>query len=518
MAASTASRGTRPQLVLISAVLGASLAYVGASIVNVALPTLQRVLGADATQLQWIVSGYNLAIAALLLSAGAFADRFGHYRTFRAGLVTYAMASAICACATRPEMLIAGRLLQGIAAALLVPSSLGLVTTNHEPADRAHAVSLWSSFSAVGAGMGPLVGGMLIDNAAWPFVFWMNLPVVAVAWWLLTRAAPVAAVVNRAHTPFHWRSASLAILALGSGTYALIESAAKGLTDPWCAGMAAASIICAWRFVRYQQHPDAALIPISVFRSRNFTMANVATFLAYCAIGGGFYVMMLTWIDVQGYSATAAGAITLPFMLMTAGLAQPVGRIVRRFGPKLPLALGMSLLGLGFLTWIPAEVGTSFWLGYMPGVVLTATGIGLFVGPVTSVVVGDVDVSLSGVASGINSAVARSATLLSVAALGAVHFASFDNAAQLLIADIDLTPATTAALHAELIHLTAAEIPAHVPTATRLLIESALDQAFLHATRKVAFLAGSLAIAAALIAFIFIGGTRSASHEHETRI
>ena len=490
----------RPTPVLVAAILGASLGFVGASVVNVALPTFQTALGADATDLQWVVSAYNLAIAALLLGAGAWSDRFGHVRTFRIGLVLYTAASIACGAATDPSVMICGRVAQGVGAALLVPSSLGLVNTMYPADARGHAVAVWSSFSAVGAGMGPFLGGFLIDVVSWRFIFWMNVPVAVAAAWLVMNVPP-----SRPHETdadaFDWPGAAYSVIALGLLTFSAIETSQLGLGHPLVVAAFGAAIFSAWRFVRRERRAAAPMIPLALFRSREFSAANAVTFLAYCTIGGGFYVMMLTWIQIQGYSALVAGTIALPFMLMTAAFAHPVATIVRRLGARLPLTAGLVLLGTGFLSWVRPDVGTSFWSGYFPGVISTAIGIALIVGPVTYVVVGAVDVRYSATASGINSAVARTATLLSIAVLGAVHFQVFETQASRAIDQLGLAREAAGALRGELINMAAARIPETLDPDMRDTVRSLLDAAFLAGTRSVVAIAGALALAAAVIAF-----------------
>ena len=483
---------------------GASLGFIGASVVNVALPTFQLELGADATDIQWIVSGYNLAIASLLLSAGAFSDRFGHRKTFYFGLLCYTGASIVCGAATNPDLMITARVVQGFAAALLVPSSLGLVNSAYPAASRGRAVGLWSSFSAVGAGLGPLIGGLMIEYASWRYLFWMNVPIALAAWWLLATSHAVKDTAHRDH-PFDWTGAACSVATLGVLTFAAIETSVLGITHPLILAGFTLAVAGAWLFIRTQSRSPAPLLPLGMFRSRDFSAVNLATFLAYCTIGGGFYVMMLTWIQIQGYSPLAAGAITVPFMLFTGGLAHAIGHLVARIGPRIPLTAGMLLLAGGFLSWTLPAIGTSFWIGYLPGVLATALGIALIVGPVTTVVMGTVELKQSGTASGVNSAVARSAILLSVAVLGAIHYGVFERAATAALDAMRLDPELAAYLHAELINMAAIEIPASVAPATRSAVGVVIDTAFLRAARVVMMIASVLALAGAYVVYRWVG-------------
>lgn len=486
--------------VLIAAICGASLGFIGASVVNVALPTFQSQLGADATDIQWIVSAYNLAIASLLLGAGAFSDRFGHRRTFRFGLLCYTAASILCGAASDPDLMIAARTAQGFAAALLVPSSLGLVSSAYPAGQRGRAVGLWSSFSAVGAGLGPLIGGLMIGYASWRFMFWLNVPIAIAAWYLLTTSHAVDDVSHR-DQPFDWLGAAYSVATLGLFTFAAIETSVLGISHPLILTGFALAAAGALLFIRTQAIGPAPLMPLSLFHSRDFRAVNLATFLTYCTIGGGFYVMMLTWIQIQGYSPLAAGAITLPFMLCTAGLAHTVGRLVARFGPRVPLTVGMTLLSCGFFSWTLPAMGTPFWLGYLPGVLATALGIALIVGPVTTVVVGTVGLERSGIASGVNSAIARSAILLSVAVLGAIHYGVFEHAATAQFAAMDLDPALVSYLQREMINMAAIDVPGRFDAATRTGVHGVIDTAFLNAARLIMLIAGVLALAGAFVVY-----------------
>lgn len=505
---STCADPVERRRVLVAAILGASLGFIGASIVNVALPTFQSALGADATQIQWIVSGYNLSIAALLLSAGAFSDRIGHALTFKLGLAILVIASVTCGSAVTPTTMIIGRIVQGLAAALLVPSSLGLVNTTYPAETRGTAVGLWSSFSAVGAGIGPFFGGLLIEYLSWRYLFWMNVPIVILAWFLLERAN-----VSKPRTPprnaFDHIGAISSVLTLGFLTYAAIATSKFGITDPIVLSTFVAACIAGGAFIQRQRTTANPLLPLNLFHSRDFAAANIVTFLSYCTIGGGFYVMMLTWIQVQAYSPLAAGAITLPFMILTALLAHPVASIVRRFGAKIPLSLGTACLGVGFVSWAFPAVGTSFWLGYLPGVIITAIGIAMLVGPVTTVVVGAVPLSQSGLASGVNSAIARSAVLLSVAIMGAIHYAIFEYLMLIGLSEMTLDASANAAMRSELIKMAAASIPRTLSTLEQIALRELIDLSFLRASSRVMLIAGALSLLAAIIAFGFVGNSRA---------
>ncbi|MFT4564758.1 MAG: hypothetical protein ACI9BW_004528 [Gammaproteobacteria bacterium] len=395
-----------------------------------------------------------------------------------------------------------GRALQGLSSALLVPSSLGLVNTAYPIEERGRAVGLWSSYSAVAGGVGPLIAGVLLAITSWRYLFWINVPMVVLVWYLLGRSTVLG---HETHSrQFDWHGAGYSILTLGLLTFAAIQSSTLGITHPIVLSLFGAAAVLAHQFLRRQKSAENPLIPPGIFRSRNFMAANVVTFLAYSSIGGGFYVMMLTWIQIQGYSPLAAGTITLPFMLFTAGFAHPIARLVRRIGARLPLSIGVMLLGVGFVIFAIPDVGTSFWLGYFPGVIASAAGIALLVAPVTTVIMGSVDPSQSGIASGINSAIARSAILLSVAVLGAIHITQFEQAAIAGLAALDLPAALANHMHSELINVAAAEIPSSATPEVREAIRNVIVDAFMSAARVAILIAAALSLCGGIIAFFAI--------------
>ena len=513
---------TLPAPFLTAAIVGAGLGFLGASVVNVALPTFQVELGASASQIQWIVSAYNLAIAALLLSAGAFSDRYGHLGVFRFGLATYGIASVICAVTTTADILIAARALQGLAAAVLIPSSIGLVNTTYPAHARAHAVGLWSNFSALGGGLGPLFGGTMIALLSWRWMFWVNLPLVCFAWWQLQRGTKFVAGGTAADTvrtdSFDWQGAIYSIVALGFATVAIIGSARLGVSHPKTLGFMAVAVLFAILFLYSQSIHKTPIVPLSLFRSQNFVAANIVTFLTYSTIGGGFYIMMLHWIQIEHYSTLAAGALTLPFLMCTAGLAHPVSRLTRRIGAKLPMTAGASGLGLGFASFAAASPDVSFWIAYFPGILLSAVGITLLVAPVTMVVMGEVSLNQSGLASGINSAVARSAILLSVATLGAIHYTTFFDHAAAALAELALDPADRAFARGELINMAAAKLPANIDIASAQALRAAIEDSFVHAVRLTMLIAAGLSLLAALVAFILIEQPRHADVQQDDSV
>lgn len=492
---------------LLAAILGAGLGFLGASVVNVALPTFQTELNADATDIQWIVSAFNLALAGLLLNAGAISDRRGHLATFRLGLLVYAGASVICATAKSPDVLIFGRAVQGLGSALLIPSSLGLVNTAHEAHERGRAVGLWSSYSAVVGGTAPLIAGILLAIASWRYLFWINIPIAILVWRLLD-SSHVQLPKRPPSKVFDWYGALFSLLTLGLLTFAAIESSALGLHSAVVWFSLFMGLAAAYLFIRSQRQVPHPLMPLEMFHSPTFAAANVVTFLAYSCMGGGFYVMMLTWIQIQGYSPLAAGTITLPFMFCTATLAHPVAKLIRRIGPRLPLAGGVMSLGCGFMSFSFAEVGTSFVSGYLTGIILTAIGIASVVASLTTAIMSSVEVSQSGTASGINSATARTAILFSVGILGAIHIAQFESRASIGLDALNLEPTLESQMYRELPRMAAAEIPTNIDANIQNAIHKVIEYSFMDATHVVTRIAGTLAILGALIAFVGIGTTR----------
>lgn len=400
--------------VLPATILGSSLSFIDGSVVNVALPAIGRGLGAGLATMQWVVNGYMLTLASLILIGGAAGDRFGRRRMFVAGLVGFAAASAACGLAPSATWLVAARLAQGAAGALLMPASLALVGAAYGGDARGPAIGTWAAAGALTTALGPVLGGWLVDGIGWRAIFFINLPVAAAAL-LLALKLPADGATERSE-PLDGAGALLAVAALGLLSYGLI-ALGDGTRVAGLVAIAAA-LPAAWLLLRTERRAAAPMMPLSLFRDRDFAGANGLTLLLYAALTGALFLLPFNLIEVHGYSATAAGAAFLPFSAIMGLGSRWAGGLVERFGARPPLVAGPLTTAAGFVVLGLSGGDPNYWTGYLPGLVLVGVGMTLSVAPLTTTVLDAAPADKSGTASGINNAAARAAGLVAVAALG----------------------------------------------------------------------------------------------------
>ena len=483
--------------VLATAVLGSSLAFVDGTVVNVALPALQQDLGATVAGVQWVVEAYGLFLAALLLVGGALGDRFGRRRVYAIGIGIFAAASAACGLAADVGQLVAARAAQGVGAALLVPGSLALLSASFPERERGRAIGTWSAFSAMAMALGPVVGGWLIEHLSWRWAFFVNLPVAVVVLAMLFRYVPES---RDADAPGHldWLGAALATAGLGGVVYGLVESV-------YAAIVAGAAALLA--FVAVERRSQAPMVPPALFRSRSFTGANLLTLFLYGALGGLLFFLPLVLIQVHGYSATAAGAAGLPFVLVVSVLSRWSGGLIDRVGPKLPLVAGPLLTAAGFALFALPGVEGRYWSTFFPAMLVLGLGMAVAVAPLTTTVMNAVDVRHAGTASGINHAVSRAAGLLAIALMSVLVVLVFDREMDRRLAATAIPPEVREALDAQRSRLAAIAPPASAGAADQVAIRRTVAAAFVSAFRSVALVAAGLALASAVTAAALIDGT-----------
>ncbi|CAM3007214.1 MFS transporter [Prescottella defluvii] len=391
-------------------VLGSSLAMLDGTVVNVALPRIAEDLGAEVTGLQWVLSGYTLTLASLILVGGALGDRLGRRRVFVWGTVWFAIASGLCALAPNVTILVVARLLQGVGAALLTPGSLAIISASFDDEDQGAAIGLWSGLGGVAAAIGPLLGGWLVEIAGWRSVFLINLPLAVAVVWVSVRHVPET---RDPHPParLDLPGTMLAALGLGAGTYGLIEQSA------WAAAAGVGLLV---GFVVVERRSRYALVPGSLFASRVFVAANLVTLAVYAALGGVFFLLLLQLQIVSGYSPLAAGIASLPITILMLLLSSRAGRWAQVHGPRIPMTVGPLLGASGLLLMLRIGPGASYLTQVLPAVVVFGLGLSALVAPLTAAVLGSVSSNQAGIASGVNNAVARTSQLLAVAALPAL--------------------------------------------------------------------------------------------------
>jgi EmrB/QacA subfamily drug resistance transporter len=487
----------RKRWVLAASILGSSLAFIDGTVVNVALPAIQRSLAASAYQAQWVVESYALLLAALLLLGGALSDRLGRRRVFIAGVLLFAAGSAACARAASVGQLIAARALQGAGAALLVPGSMALISAHFPESERGRAFGLWTGISGITSAVGPLVGGWLVDQVSWRWAFAVNLPVaaavVAIAWWRVPESAPVGA------RRLDLGGAAFATLALGGAAYAFTEAPTRGWTAPAVLAALALAAVAVPAFVAVERRHPAPMVPLGLLRNRTFAGANALTLLLYAGLGGGLYFLPLNLVQVQGYSATAAGAALLPFILILFVLSRWAGSLVERHGARGPLVVGPLIAAAGFaLLALPGSAAT-YWTGFLPGVAVLGLGMAITIAPLTTTVMNAVDVPSAGVASGVNNAVSRVAGLLAVAVFGWVMGGVFGPALLQGLRDAALAPAVLDAAWAQRDRLAALRLEGVEP-ATQQAVQAAVQHAFVAGFRWIMAASATLAVLGAVIA------------------
>jgi EmrB/QacA subfamily drug resistance transporter len=407
------------RLVLVTAILGTFVAFLDMSVVNVALPAIRRSLGGGIAAQQWIVDAYLLTLSALMLIAGSLSDLYGRRRVFAAGLFGFGLASLLCAFAPGPTFLIVARGLQGIAGALLVPSSLALIMSSFTGEAQAHAIGTWTAWTAISFLVGPLLGGVLVD-ASWRWVFAINVAPITVTLLILAR-------LPRDHAPASGRrvdvlGAAMGAAGLGGVTFALIEQPRAGWGAPWVWAPFAAGAALLVAFLLWERVAPDPMLDYALFRDRDFAVGNVATVAIYAGLGAATFALTLYLQQVVGWSALAAGLALLPITLLSFVLAPRFGRAAGRHGPRWFMSAGPIVAGAGL--WLLGRMGPhpSYARDVLPGVVVFGLGLSATVAPLTAAVLGGVDERQAGVASAINNAVARVASLLAVAAVGARPF------------------------------------------------------------------------------------------------
>ncbi len=490
--------------VLAATILGSSMAFIDGSVVSVALPAIQADLATSLRGAQWIVNAYMLMLGALILVGGATGDRFGRRRVFAVGIIVFAAASIACALAPDTTALIAARAMQGVGGALLVPSSLAIISAAFPEKERGRAIGTWAGFSALTTALGPVLGGWLVDAWSWRAIFLVNGPIalvtLALVYWRVPESRDDAddAAVD-------WRGGLLAAAGLGAIAYGLTEASDLNWTHPAVLGSLLAGVLVLAVFLWSEARAPAPMMPLALFRSQRFSGANAMTLLLYFALGGALFFLPFNLIGIQGYSATLAGAAFLPFTLIMGGLSRWSGGLIDRYGARAPLTAGPVIAAAGFALLAVPGIGGSYWTTFFPAMAVLGLGMAVSVAPLTTTVMGAVEDRHAGVASGINNATARVAGMLAVALLGAVAVGVFGAALDGRLAALQVPPETRRILLAEVPKLAEAQVPPQLGGAERQTLVKALDESFVRSFRITMLIAAGLALLSALCAALTIG-------------
>jgi len=489
---------------LVAAVLGSSLAFMDGTVVNVALPAIQRELNAVVSDAQWVMEAYALTLAALLLVGGALGDRFGRRRIFMIGVSLFAISSLACSLSGSALQLIATRAVQGLGAALMIPGSLALVSSAYPLAERGAAIGTWSAFSGITTAIGPVVGGFLVEHYSWRWAFLLNFPVSLLL--LIICAMKVPESRNQEnHSPVDVRGASLAIVALAGTVFALIDAPNGWFSETvLIAGSIGMASLMLFFWVEAQQ--DYPMLPLRLFRERNFAGANLLTFLLYAALGGSLFFLPLNLIQVQGYGATAAGAAFVPFIVIIFALSRWAGRLVDVFGSKLPLVAGPVVASIGFGMLALPTINPNYWVTFFPAICILGLGMSVTVAPLTTTVMNSVGTDLAGTASGINNAMSRVAGLLAIAVFGVVLTHRFDGALSAALSHARIAPATVASILAERQKLAGIVIPAQASHQDTLVLRRIIGLSFVSGFRWVMVISAACALLSAISAWFLIDG------------
>jgi len=444
-------------------------------------------------------------------------DRFGRKRVFSIGLLLFALASAGCGLAQTTAQLIIARAAQGIGAALLVPGSLAIISASFSKEDRGRAIGTWSGFTAISAGVGPVLGGWLIENISWRWIFFINLPlaiiVLFITWWRVPESRDESAGERVDMT-----GAVTATLGLGGVVYGLIEAGTHGFKDARVISSLSTGIVLLILFLIVEKRRGArAMIPLALFRSRTFAGANLLTLFLYAALSGLMFFLPFNLIQVQGYSATEAGAALLPFVLTMFLLSRWAGGLVGRYGSRLPLVLGPIIAGLGFsLFMLPGAGAMSYWTTFFPAVMLLSLGMAASVAPLTTTVMSAVEERHAGIASGVNNAVSRTAGLISVAVLGVVITGVFAGRFETRLQSLNLPADARAGLEAQASRLANIAVPEALSDESKQAVTRAIQDSFVSGFRVVIFVSAILALISALFAWLLISGRTKSVNESAT--
>ncbi len=493
---------TRTQrLTLLACILGSSAAFLDGTIVNVALPAIRASLHGGLVTQEWVVDGYLLTLGSLLLVGGSLGDVYGRRKIFALGVSGFGVASLACAFAPDATFLIAARAVQGIAAALLVPSNLALIMDNFSERQRAAAIGTWTAWTGIATVAGPLLGGLLVQAASWRWVFIINLPIVLVTLWL-ARAIPTHKRDPNAHAD--WVGGGLLALGLAGPIFALIEQPQYGWSSPRVAASMVAGCVLLGIFAWWDTRCSDPMLPFAIFRTRNFAVGNLTTFLLYGGLSVTFFFLVVFLQQVGGNRPKAAGLATLPSSILLFLLARRFGALADRLGPRLFMGIGPIIAGVGLLLLMAIGTHPSYVVDVLPGVGLFGLGLSITVAPLTATVLSAAPATHSGIASGVNNAISRVSGLIAIAVGGAVVAGHFSSQVQAALAHTRSAQGTAAAVAKAASATLQVHVPAGFAAAARPHVHAVLESASVSAFHLAMLLSAALAIIAGVLSLVGI--------------
>ena len=479
-------------LTLVAAILGTTVVTVDSTVVNVALPAIADDLGGGLAGQQWTANSYLITLSSLILIGGSLGDLFGERRMFVIGVAGFGVTSVFCAVAPTIELLVLARALQGVFGALLTPAALAVIVATFPPPERGKAVGAWTAWGGIGTVLGPLIGGQLVDAASWRWIFAINIPIVLITLGLVTRVIGPARP-RPAEARVDYVGAALCAFGLAGITYGLIEQPRNGWGDPtvWLPLVAGAAMFIG--FIVWEARSRHPMLPLGLFGRRNFTIGNIETFSMYAGLGLLFFFLVLYLQQVAGYNAVEAGSTTIPVTLVMFALSTRFGALADRHGPRFFMGVGPLVAAAGLAMFLRIGADVDYLTDLLPGLLVFALGLSMTVAPLTATVLADADERNAGIASGVNNAIARVASLIAIAAVGALVTASFGSTLRDDVGPAASRPAVNAAIdEAEKQPLATVRVP-DAPPGVRARIEQASQDASVDAFHL------SIAIATVLV-------------------
>jgi EmrB/QacA subfamily drug resistance transporter len=462
---------------LMAAILGSTVVAVDATVVNVALPTIADDLGGGLAGQQWVANAYLLTLSSLILVSGSLSDMYGERRVFILGVAGFGFTSLLCALAPTVELLVVARALQGVSGALLTPASLAIIVAVFPASERGAAIGSWTAWGGIGYLVGPLIGGQIVDSVSWRWVFGINVPLVLVTLALSSRYVPQARELGDERPKLDVTGALLCALGLAGVSFGLIEQPVLGWSDPAVFLPLACGVLVCAAFVVYELHTPAPMLPLALFRRRNFTVANIETLLMYGGMAVQAFFLVLFLQQVAGFSALESGSASLVPTLMMFLLSRRFGALADRYGPRWFMAVGPLLVAGGFLLMLRLDATTSYLGDLLPALLVYSLGLAVTVAPLTATVLADADESDAGIASAVNNAIARTAGLLATAAVGAVLAATYASHLDDAVAGHPLSPAAEARLAAARDRALSPVETSGLPAADRAVVARAVQDA-----------------------------------------